>query len=96
MADNDNNISGSVGLDTTDFRAGVADLNRQIRVIDSGFKSAAAGMDGWAKSEEGLTNRIKALNDITELQKKKIQNLTDEYKKIVKEKGPVSTIHTTV
>jgi phage-related minor tail protein len=86
MAD-ENNIGGSVGLDITDFKANVAELNRQIKVIDSGFKAAAAGMDDWGKSEEGLNTRINSLNQITDLQKQKVNNLTEIYKKVAEQKG---------
>jgi hypothetical protein len=86
MAD-ENNIGGKVGLDITDFKANVTELNRQIRVIDSGFKAAAAGMDDWGKSEEGLRTRIDALNQVTDLQRKKVENLSEIYKKVVEDKG---------
>lgn len=86
MAD-DNDIGGRVGLDTTDFKTGVADLNRQIKVIDSGFRAAAAGMDDWGKSEEGLSAKISSLNQITELQKKKVEGLTEQYNQVAAAQG---------
>lgn len=84
---NENDIGGKVGLDITDFKANIAALNRQIKVIDSGFKAAAAGMDDWGKSEEGLQARIKSLNDMTDLQRQKVANLTTQYEKVAAEKG---------
>ncbi|MBU5670248.1 phage tail protein [Paenibacillus brevis] len=84
---NENDIGGKVGLDITDFKANIADLNRQIKVIDSGFKAAAAGMDDWGKSEAGLQTRIKSLNEITDLQRQKVANLTEQYAKVAAEKG---------
>ncbi|APM39390.1 phage tail tape measure protein [Clostridium kluyveri] len=87
MADDSNNIGGSVSLDTTNFKAGVTDLNRQIRVIESGFRAASAGMDEWGKSEEGLRVKINSLNQVTDLQRQKIANLTQQYKLIAAAKG---------
>lgn len=84
---NENDIGGKVGLDVTDFKAGIAELNRQIKVIDSGFKAAAAGMDNWGQSEEGLQQRISSLNQITDLQRQKIAALNEQYKKVAAEKG---------
>lgn len=84
---NENDIGGRVGLDVTDFKAGIAELNRQIKVVDSGFKAAAAGMDDWGKSEEGLQERISSLNQITDLQRQKVAALTSQYEKIAAEKG---------
>lgn len=89
MAD-DNNIGGRVGLDVTDFKTGIAEMNRSIKVIDTGFRAAAAGMDNWGKSEEGLTARISSLNQITELQKQKVANLTAMYDQVVTAQGASS------
>lgn len=91
MADNQNDISGKVGLDVTDFKAAVVDLNRQIRVVESGFKAAAAGMDDWRTTSTGLQSRIESLNKVTDLQLQKINNLADEYLKIVEAKGKDSS-----
>ena len=87
MSNNENDIGGKVGLDITEFKTNTAELNRQIKVIDTGFKAAAAGMEDWGKSEEGLENRIEALNKITDLQRQKVNNLTREYEKVAAEKG---------
>lgn len=83
----DNNLSGKVSLDTTDYKTGVSELNRQIRVIESGFRASAASMEDWDKTAEGLEMRNKALSSEMDLQKQKIAALTGEYKKIVAEKG---------
>jgi hypothetical protein len=84
------NLSGKVGLDVTDFKAGIAQLNREIRVVESGFRATAAGLGDWAKSASGLETRIKALNGEIDLQKKKVAALETEYQRIVKEKGETS------
>src|SRR4030042_3006362 len=84
------NLSGKVGLDVTDFKAGIAQLNREIRVVESGFKAAAAGLGNWSKSATGLETRIKALNKEIDLQKKKVSALEEEYKRVAKEKGTTS------
>jgi hypothetical protein len=83
----DNNLSGKVGLDVTDYKAGVSELNRQIRVIESGFRASAAAMGEWDKNATGLEMRTKALTSQIDIQKQKIAALTSEYKKVVEEKG---------
>lgn len=83
----DNNIGGRVGLDITDFKANIGALNREIRVIESGFKATAAGLGDWGKSADGLQSRITALTAVTEAQAKKVENLKEIYKKIAAEKG---------
>jgi phage-related protein len=84
------NLSGKVGLDVTDFKDGVAELNRNIKIIDSGFKATAAGMDDWSSTAEGLQARLKALTDITELQRQKVDATRKEYERIKKETGDTS------
>lgn len=83
----ENDLGGSVGLDITEFRANVNELNRQIRVVDSGFRAAAAGMDDWSKSQDGLQQRVAALNQITGLQAQKVANLTEMYERVALEQG---------
>ena len=80
-------INGKIGLDVTNFKTGISELNRQIKVIDSGFRAAAAGLGSWGESADGLKTRITSLNQIIDIQKKKIESLGSEYKKIAAEKG---------
>lgn len=83
----DNNLSGKVTLDTTDYKTGVAELNRHIRTIESGFRASASAMGDWSKSAEGLELRNQALNTQMDIQKEKIAALSAEYERIVAEKG---------
>lgn len=88
MAEND--LTGKVGLDTTDFKTAVAGLNREIRVIESGFRASAAALGDWSSDASGLEMRIKALNGEIDLQKTKVEALTGEYQRIAAEKGTTS------
>jgi phage-related protein len=72
-------ISGKLGLDTTDWKTGVSQLNRDVRTIESGFKAVAAGMDDWTKSADGLKARNSALSDVIAKQKEKVSLLEGEY-----------------
>ena len=87
MAENINDIGGKVSLDITDYKANVSELNRQIRVIETGFQAAAAGMDNWGQSIDGLQNRITSLNQITDLQRQKVTALKAQYEAIAEAKG---------
>jgi hypothetical protein len=79
------NLGASFSIDTTDLKAGLAQANRMIRESESEFKAAAAGMDNWAESEDGLNAKIKSLNDITEVQRKKVNALQSEYDRLIAE-----------
>ena len=86
MAGNDV-IGGKWTLDVTDLKAGVSEANRLIRIADTEFKAAAAGMGEWSKNADGLTARAKALNTIVDVQQQKVNALSDEYKRVAAEKG---------
>ena len=85
--DNDNNLSATVGMDTTDFKSGVTELNAQIKHIERSFQATAAVMDDWGNSSDGLKKRVTSLGDKISLQKKKLELLNSEYQKTVKEQG---------
>lgn len=76
-------LGASFSIDTTDLKAGLAQANRLIRESESEFKAAAAGMDDWTKSEDGLKAKIKSLNDITDVQRKKVDALQSEYDSLI-------------
>ena len=76
-------LGASFSIDTTDLKAGLTTANRLIRESQSEFQAAAAGMDDWSKSEDGLNAKIKSLNTITDLQKQKVNALQSEYDDLV-------------
>jgi len=84
---NENDISGKVSLDITEFKTGVAALNREIRVIESGFKAAAAGTDDWTRDADTLKARIDSLTKIMELQNRKVEETRRAYAAVAAEKG---------
>jgi len=61
MSEQVQGVSGKVGLDVTDFKGGISQMNQGVRVIESAFKATAAGLGDWSKSATGLEARIKAL-----------------------------------
>lgn len=79
------NLGASFSIDTTDLKAGLAQANRLIKESESEFKAAAAGMDDWAASEDGLNAKIKSLNSITEVQRQKVDALQSEYDRLIAE-----------
>jgi DNA repair exonuclease SbcCD ATPase subunit len=72
------NLGASFSIDITELKAGLAQANRLIRESESEFREAAAGMDDWTKSQEGLEKRQKSLNTQIDLQKGKIENLVEQ------------------
>jgi hypothetical protein len=86
----DNQLSARIGLDTTDFKTSIATLNREMRVVESGFRASAASLGDWAASTDGLEMRLKALNKEIDLQQGKVGALQGEYDRVSKEQGETS------
>lgn len=82
MAENER-IGAKFTLDINDLKSGIRTANKLIKESQSEFKAAAASMDDWTKSEDGLKAKIKSLQDITSIQQKKVKALTDEYNRLV-------------
>lgn len=80
---NGETLGASFSIDVTNLKAGLAQANRLIRESESEFKAAAAGMDDWSNSEEGLEAKIGSLNNITEIQRKKVNALQSEYDSLI-------------
>lgn len=80
---NDERLGASFSIDVTALKAGLAQANRLIRESESEFKAAAAGMDDWTESQEGLEARMKHLNATADLQNKKVDALQNEYDRLI-------------
>lgn len=76
-------LGANFAIDTTDLKAGLAQANRLIRESESEFKASAAKLDDWSSSAEGVTARIQHLNNATDLQKKKIAAMQEQYQKLI-------------
>lgn len=87
MGEEQNPLSGKVGLDTTEFKAGITALNRDIRVIESGFRATAAGLGDWSKSSQGVEMRMKALTSEIEVQQKKVEATRTAYEQLAAANG---------
>lgn len=82
MADNQR-LGANFTIDVSDLKAGLAQADRMIRESESEFKAAAAGMDDWGNSADGLNARIKHLSNTSDLQRKKVAALQKEYSRLV-------------
>lgn len=79
------NLGASFSIDVTQLKSGLAQANRLIRESESEFREAAAGMDDWTSSQEGLEARQKTLNKQIDIQQEKVSALTAEKKRIIAE-----------
>lgn len=86
----DDALKSKLGLDTTDFKTQLSTINREIRVVESGFRASAASLGDWANTADGLEMRIKALSTQVDLQRKKVEAVRGEYERVAAEKGKTS------
>ena len=86
----DNDLSGRLGLDSTDFKTQIQTLNRELRVMESTFRAGSSSLGDWASQASGLEMRIKSLSSQMEVQAEKVARLRGEYERIAKEQGESS------
>lgn len=79
---------------TTTFKADISQLKkamqeagRQVRLANSEFKAASAGMEDWSNNAKGLEAKLKQLNSTYTAQKRQMALLDDELEKTTKEYG---------
>lgn len=84
---NKENPTTKFKIDLSEFKRNIAEANRQIRLVNSEFKKNTAGLDNWSKSTDGVSEKLKALNKVSELEKTKLENLQKQYELVAKEQG---------
>lgn len=77
------NFGAGFSIDISNLKAGLAAANKLIRESEAEFKAAAAGMDDWSKSQEGLEKRVDSLNKIVDVQSEKVKALQREKERII-------------
>ena len=75
------------GVDITDLKKGMQEATQIIKLTNSEFKNAVAGMDDWSNSADGLSAKIKQLSTIEEQENKKLEILQEEYRRVVEAQG---------
>jgi hypothetical protein len=80
-------LSGKLGVDTTDFKTNIAAANRELRLLESGFKSNVASLGEWSKTSTGMESRITTLTSKIEVQSLKVAALRENFERIRDEQG---------
>lgn len=74
MAQKGEDITTRYKVDISDLKKGISEANRQIKMSNSMFNKAAAGMDDWSKSSSGIEAKLKQLKSVLEQQTSKLKN----------------------
>lgn len=83
-------LSGKLGIDTTDFKTALDAANRQLRVLESGFKASTAALGDWSVSSTGMESRVKSLTSQIDIQKSKVTAIEAEWRKAADAHGETS------
>ena len=78
------NSTTTFKADISQLKAAMQQASRAVKVANSEFKAATAGMDDWSRSADGLQAKVKQLNTVLDAQKKKVALANEEYEKTVK------------
>ena len=76
--------------DISQLKSAMQEASRQVRLANSEFKAATAGMDNWSKSADGLSAKVKQLGSVLGAQKSKLSSLEKQYELVAKEEGESS------
>ena len=82
-----NDTTTKFKADISQLKTAMQDAARQVRLANSEFKAATAGMNDWSKSADGLSAKTTQLNKVLDAQKKQLTALEDQYALVVKEQG---------
>ena len=78
-------INQKYGVDSSDFKAGLTAMSRELKLLESEFKASVAGLDDWAKTSSGLEGQIASLTKKIEVQKDRVTVMRAEYEKLAAE-----------
>lgn len=81
MANNEN-ITIKFKADITDLKDGITQSNKEIKLANAQFKAAAAGMDDWSKSSDGIKAKLDQLGKTLTAEKTKLSAYQDQLTRI--------------
>ncbi|MBS4188654.1 phage tail tape measure protein [Bacillus sp. FJAT-49705] len=82
---------GSLQVDLTlthaQFQRGIQDVNRQLKLVQSEFKLAGAGVQGFGNSLDGMRAKSRMLEQSLQQQQSKVEQLRQRYEQLKVTKG---------
>lgn len=83
----DNETTTRFKVDISELKKNISDAQRQIRLANAEFKAAAAGMDNWQTSTNGITAKLSQLRTVLTSQKTVLDSLKAQYAQVAAEQG---------
>lgn len=87
MPSKSNETTTKFKADITDLKSSMQEAARYVRLANSEFKAATAGMQDWSNSADGLSAKVTQLTNVIEAQKRQLETLETQYNKVVDEQG---------
>ena len=82
-----NESTTRLSVDISELKKNFQEASRQVRLANSEFKAATAGMDNWAKSADGISAKTKQLNGVLDAQESQLESLKSQYAQVVEAEG---------
>lgn len=76
--------------DISELKASFQEAQRSIRLVNSEFNAATAGMDDWASNADGLSAKLRQLHGVLDAERQKLESLEAQYRRTVEEQGEAS------
>jgi len=80
-------LAVKISMDNTGFQQGISMINKNLKILDSEFKSNTSALGANGKGMDGLKLKTESLAKSIELQKLKVATLSSAYDKSVASKG---------
>lgn len=74
-------------VDISELKRQMQEAQRQIRLANSEFKAATAGMDKWGQSADGISAKLNQLHSVLDAENKKLDSLEKQYDAVVEAQG---------
>ena len=84
---NNDDTTTKLGIDVGEFKRGIQDAQRQIKLANAEFKAASASMDKWSDSTEGVQAKIKQLESVLDAENKKLTVQKQRLIEVEREQG---------
>lgn len=75
----DNDTTTRFRVDISELRTQFREAQRQVRLANSEFEAATAGMDNWSESADGLSAKINQLTRVLDTEQEKLRILSRQY-----------------
>ena len=77
-------------VDISELKKSMQDARRQISLANSEFKSSSSAMGDWENSADGISAKLKQLDNVLKSQNKILDSLEQQYEQVAAEQGTSS------